>query len=120
MTDEPSSPENEPLPAASEATTILDHQKVLNAVVDPVRRLLLKILSQGTPYDVTALAAKVRRRRDMAAKHLKVLRDCRLILPTKVPGADGRKTFHIVPPVYIKKDAVGRTALDFGSIVLRF
>jgi len=107
------------MPAASEATMILDEQEVLTAVADPLRRSLLKLLGEGAAYDVTTLAANVRRPRDTVAKHLKVLRDARLIRPVTPPGTDGRKTFHVVPSLYITKDAAGRRALDFGSVVVR-
>ena len=98
----------------------LEPLKVLGAVSDPVRYGILQRLAGGAVLSVTELAASLGRAPDVISKHLRVLREARLIMPAAPPDGDGRKQFHQVPSVFGANDAAGRPVLDFGAVVLRF
>jgi DNA-binding transcriptional ArsR family regulator len=112
------------VPAAPSAAEVaLRPDEVLKAASDPVRLALLAELARegAAALPVIALAARVGRSADLVAKHLKVLRQARLIVPVKPPsGGDGRQLFHEIPAAYRSRDAAGRELLDFGAVLLRF
>jgi DNA-binding transcriptional ArsR family regulator len=120
MADETPASPTSPLAAASDATTLLDHWKLLTAIGEPVRYRLLRELADGTPRSVNDLAARVQREPDATSKHLRVLRDARLVLLVSSPDGDGRKQFHQVPAPFRTRDAAGHLILDFGAVLLRF
>jgi len=113
-------PDNAPLSAAPDAVMLLDPTSVLFAVYDPTRHGVLRQLATGAQFSVNDLAARVNRPADSVTKHLRILRDARLVRVVDVAGADGRKQYHEVPSVFRACDAAGKTVLDFGAVVLRF
>ena len=124
MNDDPASvdaPISSAAPAAAPAgTVLLDARKVLAAAADPVRHGILRELAAGVPLPVNELAARLGRWPDLISKHLRVLRDARLIMAVASVDGDGRKQFHEVPALFRTRDAAGVVALDFGAVLLRF
>ena len=125
MTDEPtpSTPPvaaSNPVAAAPEATALLDPITVLVAVADPVRYAILHELARGTPLPVNELARRVGRAPDATSKHLRVLRDARMLNLVRPAGEDGRKQIHELPALFRTRDAAGKPVVDFGVVVLRF
>lgn len=112
---------SEPLPiaAAPDATALLDPRTVLAAAADPVRFAILRELAGGAALSVNDLAARVGRTPDLMSKHLRVLRDARLVIAVSPAGEDGRKQFHQIPAPFRTRDAAGGTVLDFGAAMLR-
>jgi len=102
-----------------ESVTLLEHAAVLRAVGDPVRHALLCVLADGKPRSVNELADRAHRSADGISKHLRVLRDARLIRVVTRPGSDGRKQFHELPAVFRARDSAGKSVLDFGTILVR-
>lgn len=124
MTDDPTSipppaASDPPLPAAPDATVLLDTTAVLGAVSDPARYAILLALAEGKPLSVQTLAARLGKSPDLVSKHLKNLREARMVMAVASPDGDGRKTFHEIPALFIQKDAAGRTLMDFGAVLLR-
>ena len=110
-----------PVPAAApEATALLEPRQGLAAASDPVRHGLLRELAGGAPLPVYELAKRLGRPPDLISKHLRVLRDARLVRAVAPADGDGRKQFHEVPALFRTRDAAGRLALDFGAVLLRF
>ena len=109
-----------PLSSAPEATVLLEARKVLGAVSEPVRCGILRLLAGGAVLSVNDLAAALGRGADVVSKHLRVLREARLIMPADSPDGDGRKQCHVIPPVFRVKDAAGRDVIDYGTVLLRF
>jgi DNA-binding transcriptional ArsR family regulator len=125
MTDEPavSTPPaaaSNPVAAAPEATALLDPITVLMAVADPVRYAILRELARGTPLPVKELARRVGRAPDATSKHLRVLRDARILSIVRSAGEDGRKQIHELPALFRSRDAAGKPLADLGAVVLRF
>lgn len=108
-----------PFAAAPEGVSLLEPDAVLSAICDPVRQALLRALADGTPQSVNDLAAKLNRPPDGISKHLRVLRDARLIRAVTPGGTDGRKQFHELPALFRSRDSTGKTVLDFGAVLLR-
>lgn len=107
------------LAAAPEVVTLLEPAAVLAAVCDPTRHTILCLLADGQPRSVNDLAARMDRPADAISKHLRVLRDARLIRGVAVPGTDRRRQFHELSVLFRSRDTAGKTVLDFGAIVLR-
>jgi DNA-binding transcriptional ArsR family regulator len=99
--------------------SLLEPAAVIAAVCDPTRHAILRLMADGQPHSVGDLAARLGRPADGISKHLRVLRDARLIRAVAVPGTDGRRQFHELPVLFRTRDTAGRTVLDFGAIVLR-
>jgi len=112
-------PETPAVPAAPEATTLLDAKAVLSAARDPARFALLRILADGAPRSVGELAARLDRAEDNISKHLRVLRNARMIRPARPEGSDGRMQYYEVPALFRTRDGAGKAALDFGVVVVR-
>ena len=53
------------------------------------------------------------------SKHLRFLREARIVRLVTPPGVDGRKQFYEVPSLFRARDAAGKSVLDFGAIMLR-
>ncbi len=117
MNDEPVSAD---VPAAPEATALLEARKVLAAASDPVRYGILRELAAGVPLPVNVLASRLGQWPDSISKHLRVLREARLIMAVASADGDGRKQFHEVPALFRTRDAAGVLTLDFGAVLLRF
>ncbi len=62
---------------------------VLAAIADPVRCAWLRVLAEGQPQSVNALAGHLRRPADGISKHLRILRHARLIRAVTLSGHDG-------------------------------
>ena len=92
---------------------------MLSAARDPARLDLLRILADGTPRSVSDLAARLGRAEDNISKHLRVLRNARMIRPVRPQGSDGRMQFYELPGLFRARDGAGKAALDFGVVVLR-
>ena len=116
----PSAPTPAPLGAAPDASTLIDPLALLGACADPVRFGILRELTKADSLSVNDLAARLKRAPDAISKHLRVLRDARVLLVVAAPDGDGRKQHHQVPAPFRIRDAAGRPALDFGTVVLRF
>lgn len=106
--------------AAPEAVMLLEPEAVLAAMSDPARYALLRVLAHSGPLSVNDLAAKLNRPADGISKHLRVLRDARMLRAVTPPDTDGRKQYHEVPALFRARDAAGKPVLDFGAVVLRF
>jgi len=107
------------LPAAPESVSVLEPDAVLPAVSDSVRHALLCLLADGRPRSVNDLAARLHRSPDAISKHLRVLRNARLIRGVTPAGSDGRKQFHELPALFRSRDNAGKTVLDFGTVLVR-
>ena len=125
MTDEPT-PSTPPtvtadtVAAAPEATALLDPVTVLMAAANPIRHGILRELARGSPLPVKELARRLKRPPDVTSKHLKVLRDARILCLVRPAGEDGRKQIHELPALFRTRDAAGMPLVDLGAVVLRF
>jgi len=73
---------------------------VFRAIADPTRRAILDRLRAG-PANAGALAADFRSSRPAVSKHLRVLRNARLVTDTRV----GRERLYAVDPVPLQQVA---------------
>src|SRR6266542_6196712 len=73
---------------------------VFRAIADPTRRAILDRLRAG-PANAGALAADFRQSRPAISKHLRVLRQARLVMDTAV----GRERVYAVDPVPLQSVA---------------
>jgi DNA-binding transcriptional ArsR family regulator len=73
---------------------------VFRAIADPTRRAILDRLRAG-PANAGALAADFRQSRPAISKHLRVLREARLVVDTRV----GRERVYTVDPVPLQSVA---------------
>jgi DNA-binding transcriptional ArsR family regulator len=73
---------------------------VFRAIADPTRRAILDRLRAG-PANAGALAADFRSSRPAVSKHLRVLREARLVVDTRV----GRERVYTVDPVPLQSVA---------------
>jgi DNA-binding transcriptional ArsR family regulator len=73
---------------------------VFRAIADPTRRAILDRLRAG-PANAGALAADFRSSRPAVSKHLRVLRQARLVSDTRV----GRERYYAVDPVPLQAAA---------------
>jgi DNA-binding transcriptional ArsR family regulator len=71
---------------------------VFRAIADPTRRAILDRLRAG-PANAGALAADFRASRPSVSKHLRVLRNARLVIDTRV----GRERLYAVDPVPLQQ-----------------
>jgi DNA-binding transcriptional ArsR family regulator len=107
------------IPAASDATVLLDPVTVLAAASDAARYRMLKAMANGAQMSVKELSARLGRPPDLISKHLKVLREARMLMPVESPDGDGRKQFHEIPAPFRTRDGAGRVLLDFGAVLIR-
>ena len=73
---------------------------VFRAIADPTRRAILDRLRAG-PANAGALAADFRSSRPAVSKHLRVLRNARLVIDTRV----GRERLYAVDPIPLQQVA---------------
>jgi DNA-binding transcriptional ArsR family regulator len=73
---------------------------VFRAIADPTRRAILDRLRAGAA-NAGALAADFRQSRPAISKHLRVLREARLVVDTRV----GRERMYVVDPVPLQSVA---------------
>jgi DNA-binding transcriptional ArsR family regulator len=99
--------------------TLLEEAAVVAAIADKTRCALLRVLADGAPQSVNDLAERLGREADGISKHLKILRDARMLRLVNPPGSDRRKQLHELPAVFRSRDAAGKTILDFGAVLLR-
>lgn len=78
----------------------LTRDDVFRAIADPTRRAILDRLRAG-PANAGALAADFRSSRPAVSKHLRVLREARLVVDTRV----GRERVYTVDPVPLQSVA---------------
>jgi DNA-binding transcriptional ArsR family regulator len=78
----------------------LDIDRVFQALGDPTRRAILDRLRAG-PANAGTLAADFRSSRPAVSKHLRVLREARRVIDTKV----GRERLYAVNPVPLQRVA---------------
>jgi DNA-binding transcriptional ArsR family regulator len=76
------------------------HDDVFRAIADPTRRAILDRLRAG-PANAGALAADFRQSRPAISKHLKVLRESRLISEERL----GRERVYALEPVPLQRVA---------------
>lgn len=105
--------------AAPEAVVLLEPSVVLGAVAEPRRLRLVRALAGGAVLSVTQLAARTGMPPDTVSKHLRVLREARILMPVASPDGDGRKQFYEIPALFRRQDAAGKAVLDFGVALLR-
>jgi DNA-binding transcriptional ArsR family regulator len=74
------------------------HEDVFRAIADPTRRAILDRLRAG-PANAGALAADFRQSRPAISKHLKVLRESRLVVEDRV----GRERVYTLDPVPLQR-----------------
>ncbi|HEX9484148.1 MAG TPA: metalloregulator ArsR/SmtB family transcription factor [Gemmatimonadaceae bacterium] len=77
---------------------ILAHADVFRAIADPTRRALLDRL-RGGPAPVNVLAAEFSQSRPAISRHLRVLRQARLVNETRA----GRERLYELDPVPLQK-----------------
>jgi DNA-binding transcriptional ArsR family regulator len=94
--------------------------KLMLAVSDPVRWVVLRHLASGEPRTVLQLACKACRTPNQMSKHLRVLREAGALVLVKSPDGDKRKAHHVVPEKYRRRDETGKAVIDYGICVLRF
>jgi DNA-binding transcriptional ArsR family regulator len=75
-------------------------EDVFRAIADPTRRAILDRLRAG-PANAGSLAADFRSSRPAVSKHLRVLREARLVVDTRV----GRERLYTVDPVPLQSVA---------------
>jgi DNA-binding transcriptional ArsR family regulator len=75
-------------------------QDVFRAIADPTRRAILDRLRAG-PANAGALAADFRSSRPAISKHLRVLREARLVVDARV----GRERVYTVDPIPLQSVA---------------
>jgi DNA-binding transcriptional ArsR family regulator len=73
---------------------------VFRAIADPTRRAILDRLRAG-PANAGALAADFRQSRPAISKHLRVLRQARLVIGTRI----GRERMYVVDPLPLQSVA---------------
>ena len=78
----------------------LSHADVFHAIADPTRRGILDRLRAG-PTPVNALAADFHQSRPAISRHLRVLKDARLVAETKV----GRERRYRLQPAPLQQVA---------------
>jgi len=78
----------------------LSHADVFHAIADPTRRGILDRL-RGGPTPVNALAADFHQSRPAISRHLRVLKDARLVAETKV----GRERRYRLQPAPLQQVA---------------
>jgi DNA-binding transcriptional ArsR family regulator len=115
-------PENvpaNPLAAAPAAATQLDADAVFMVFSDPVRHRILLELYNGSVRSVPEISTRLNRPPDSIGKQFRVLRAAGVVVRVASPDGDGRKQCHQIPAAFRTRDAAGRAALDFGSVVIR-
>src|SRR6266542_5151969 len=73
---------------------------VFRAIADPTRRAILDRLRAG-PANAGALAADFRQSRPAISKHLRVLRQARLVVDTRL----GRERLYTIDPIPLQRIA---------------
>jgi len=77
------------------------NQDVFRAIADPTRRAILDRLRAG-PAPVNALAAEFSQSRPAISKHLRVLREARIVTERR----DGRERLYRIQPARLKDVAL--------------
>lgn len=93
--------------------------RVLQGIADPVRFKVLKLMADGSIFNVKDLAKKLNAHPDTMGKHVKVLRTRGLLVSVRPDDSDGRKQLVQIPEEFRSKDSEGNVVLDFGICVLR-
>jgi DNA-binding transcriptional ArsR family regulator len=88
------------MPRATATVSTRTSNDVFRAIADPTRRAILDRLRAG-PANAGALAADFRSSRPAISKHLRVLRDARLVVATRL----GREQIYTVDPVPLQSVA---------------
>src|ERR1035441_7926141 len=108
--------QNTAAPAAAEPA--VDMVNLLQALGNPVRWEVLRLLATEGPQSVNDLAARTDRAQHSMSKHLQVLRAVGAVTMVAGTDGDGRKLFHALPPGCLRTGANGRE-IDYGVCVLR-
>lgn len=116
MSDPAASPESNAVisPFAPEAVGL--HA----ALGDAVQLGRVRELSKREALNVQMLAARLGRDPDLISKHLRVLREARVIERVRPPGTDGRQRYHQVPPGTLRTLPDGTREVDWQVAVARF
>lgn len=107
------------LPAAPEAVNLLETDAVLVALAHPLRHRLVCSLAHNNRASVNSLAERLREPPDVISKHLRILREARLLRAVAIPGEDGRRHFYEVSALFRSQDTAGNLVLDFGAVLVR-
>jgi predicted ArsR family transcriptional regulator len=92
--------------------------KLLQALCNPARWEVIRLLAVEGPQSVNALADRVDRAQHSMSKHLQILRAAGAVVVVAGTDGDGRKLFHALPPGSVREGALGRE-IDFGGCVIR-
>src|ERR1035441_3384510 len=102
-------------PAAAEPA--VDMVNLLQALGNPVRWEVLRLLATEGPLSVTVLAARTDRAQHSMSKHLQALRAVGAVVMVSGTDGDWRKLFHALPPGCLR-DGVNGKEIDYGGWVL--
>ena len=97
-----------------------DPSKLLPAVGDPARWIVLRELAYGPPLALTELARLAQRTPNQMGKHMAVLKKLGVVWSAAPPDGDRRKQAFVLRESFRRTDAEGRLMLDFGCCLLRF
>lgn len=110
-----------PLPPSAVISSFAPEPVRLHAALgDEVRLGIVRELAAGTALHVQMLAARLGRDPDLISKHLRVLREARVIERVRPPETDGRQQFHQLPPGTLRTLADGTREVDWQVAVARF
>lgn len=98
-----------PVPPTVSTLPVLPLPAMLKALCHPARWQILKELSAGEPLLVPELAQRLGCSRDMASKHLGLLRRAGMVT--------SRGRLHQIPKLHLP--APGQPVADFGHCLLR-
>jgi DNA-binding transcriptional ArsR family regulator len=90
------------------------------ALGDEVRLGIVRELSKGEALNVQMLAGRLGRDPDLISKHLRALREARVIERVRPPESDGRQQFHQLPPGTLRTLPDGTREVDWQVAMVRF
>ncbi len=99
-----------PSPTAADPVPRIPFKRLLTAVSDPTRWLILSELLKGEALPVVELARRLKVNPSTTSKHAWVLRRCGILLV-------GYGTLYRISPSFLVPGEPN--ALDFGAVVLR-
>ena len=116
-----SSPTAAPEPMSAVISPFAPEPVVLHAALgDAVRLGIVRELAAGVALKVQMLATRLGRDPDLISKHLRVLREARVIERVRPPDSDGRQQFHQLPPGTLRTLPDGTREVDWQVAVARF
>ncbi|HEY5042306.1 MAG TPA: helix-turn-helix domain-containing protein [Verrucomicrobiae bacterium] len=98
--------------------TVVATNKLIQALGNPLRLEVVRLLAMEGPQSVNDLAARSNRAQHSMSKHLQIMRKAGVIVMVPGTDGDGRKLFHGLPPGSVREGAQGKE-IDFGGCVVR-